>query len=65
MRVAIYARVASAKKINGFSPDTQIQHMQEYAERNGLVVTHLCVEGCSDRHQERRELTKLQQTKEK
>ena len=59
MRAALYARVSSDEQTQGYSLETQIQRMQEYAERNGLVVTHIFVEDFSGMYLERPELTKL------
>src|SRR5258706_3217408 len=59
MQAALYARVSSDEQTQGYSLETQIQRMQDYAERNGLVVTHTLVEDFSGMYLERHELTKL------
>jgi site-specific DNA recombinase len=59
MQAALYARVSSDEQTQGFSLATQIQRMEQYAERNGLVVSHTFVEDFSGMYLERPELTKL------
>jgi site-specific DNA recombinase len=59
MRSALYARVSSDEQTQGYSLETQIQRMQEYAKRNGLNVAHTFVEDFSGMYLDRPELEKL------
>src|SRR5689334_7195741 len=59
MQTALYARVSSDEQTQGYSLDTQIQRMKDYADRNGLVISHTFIEDFSGMYLERPELAKL------